>query len=59
MKGFPVNNSVILTAIKYSCNPDNYLIRPLQIPFYTLYQTEIMLIPLNCWILLIIQLLVT
>ena len=25
-EGFSDNNSVILTAIKYSCNPDNYLI---------------------------------
>ena len=27
-EGFWDNNSVILTAIKYSCNPDNYLISP-------------------------------
>ena len=25
-EGFSDNNCVILTAIKYSCNPDNYLI---------------------------------
>ena len=31
-EGFSVNNSVILTAIKYSCNPDNYLVS-LHIPF--------------------------
>ena len=27
-EGFWDSNSVILTAIKYSCNPDNYLISP-------------------------------
>ena len=63
-EGFSDNNSVIRTAIKYSCKPDIYLISTvlillfMHIPVYTLDQTEIMLITLNCWILWILLLVI-
>ena len=36
-KAFPYNDSVILTAMKYSCNPDNYLIYLLISAYSILY----------------------
>ena len=48
-EGFSDNNSVILTAINYSCNPDNYLISTHLCIFHFTHYTK-----QKSWILLLV-----